>query len=108
MLQAREGAEVEAGIRKRGEFQCLHVPHLLDVEVAQVLRTNVAKGLVSEARGQTALQDFLQIPLLRYPHDFLLERVCGRSGRTSRPTTRVVFHKSADILGDGRDISSGS
>lgn len=89
MLQAREGAEVEAGIfRKRGEFQCLHVPHLLDVEVAQVLRTNVAKGLVSEARGQTALQDCLQIPLLRYPHDFLLERVWGRSGRTSRPTTR--------------------
>ena len=33
-------------------FQRLHVPHLLDVEVAQVLRTNVAKALVSEARGK--------------------------------------------------------
>jgi predicted nucleic acid-binding protein len=48
---------------------------LLDVEVAQVLRRHVAKGLVSEARGQTALEDFLQMPLLRYPHDVLLPRV---------------------------------
>jgi predicted nucleic acid-binding protein len=35
----------------------------------------VAKGLVSEARGQTALDDFLQIPVLQYPHDVLLPRV---------------------------------
>jgi predicted nucleic acid-binding protein len=76
VLQTTKGAEVEARIfRKRGESGRLHAPHLLDVEVAQVLRKQVLKGFLSEGRGQTALQDFLQIPLLRYPHDFLLERV---------------------------------
>ena len=76
VLQTPKGAEIEARIfRKPAESPRLHAPHLLDVEVAQVLRRHVAKGLVSEARGQTALDDFLQIPLLRYPHDVLLPRV---------------------------------
>jgi predicted nucleic acid-binding protein len=76
VLQTPKGAEIEARIfRKRAESPRLHAPHLLDVEVAQVLRRHMAKGLVSEARGQTALDDFLQIPLLRYPHDVLLPRV---------------------------------
>ena len=76
MLQTPKGAQIEARIfREPGESPRLHAPHLLDVEVAQVLRRHVAKGLVSEARGQTALEDFLQIPLLRYPHDVLLPRV---------------------------------
>ena len=55
--------------------ETLHAPHLLDVEVAQVLRKQVAKGVMSDARGQEALQDFLDLPLVRYPHDFLLPRV---------------------------------
>jgi len=76
VLQTPRGAEIEARIfRKPRESPRLHAPHLLDVEVAQVLRRHVAKGLVSELRGQTALEDFLQIPLLRYPHDVLLPRV---------------------------------
>lgn len=76
VLQTPRGAEIEARIfRKPGESPRLHAPNLLDVEVAQVLRRHVAKGLVSEARGQTALEDFLQIPVLRYPHDVLLPRV---------------------------------
>ena len=76
VLQTPKGAQIEVRIfRKPGESPRLHAPHLLDVEVAQVLRRHVAKGLVSEARGQTALEDFLQIPLLRYPHDVLLPRV---------------------------------
>jgi predicted nucleic acid-binding protein len=76
VLQTSRGAEVEARIfRKAGESPRLHAPHLLDVEVALVLRRHVAKGLVSEARGQTALEDYLQIPVLRYPHDVLLPRV---------------------------------
>lgn len=76
VLQTRKGAEVEARIfRKHGDSPRLHAPHLLDVEVAQVLRKHVAKGLVSESRGQTALQDFQQIPLRRYPHELLLDRV---------------------------------
>ena len=75
VLQTPKGAAIEARMfRKSAEPPRLHAPHLLDVEVAQVLRRHVARGLLSEGRAQTALHDFLQIPLLRYPHVVLLPR----------------------------------
>jgi len=55
--------------------QTLHVPHLLDVEVAQVVRRYAATGEVGEERGRAALADLADLPLHRYPHDFLLQRV---------------------------------
>ena len=99
VLQTPKGAEVEARIfRTRGEFARLHAPHLLDVEVAQVLRKHVAKGLLSEHRGQTALQDFLQIPLWRYPHDFLLERVWAlRKNLTAYDAAYVALAEALDM-----------
>lgn len=55
--------------------QSLHAPHLLDIEVAQVLRRYVRDRTLSEQRGQEALEDFSDLPLNRYSHDFLLPRV---------------------------------
>ena len=76
VLQTPKGVEIETRIfQKPGESPRLHAPHLLDVEVAQVLRRHVARKILSEARGETALHDFLQIPLVRYPHELLLPRV---------------------------------
>jgi predicted nucleic acid-binding protein len=76
VLQTPKGAAVEARMfqRRKGPSR-LHAPHLLDLELAQVLRKQVARGLLSEVRARTALHDFLEIPLLRYPHDVLLPRV---------------------------------
>ena len=76
VLQTPKGVEIESRIfRKPDKSPRLHAPHLLDTEVAQVLRRHVAKGFLSEVRGHTALDDFLQIPILRYPHNVLLPRV---------------------------------
>jgi len=99
LLQTAKGAEVEARIfRKRGAFPRLHAPHLLDVEVAQVLRRHVAKGLFSEVRGQTALHDFLQVPLLRYPHDVLLPRVWElRKNLTAYDAAYVALAEALDV-----------
>ena len=55
--------------------QTLHAPHLLDVEVAQVLRRYAAVGEIEEQRGSEALADLADFPIRRYPHDFLLTRV---------------------------------
>ena len=55
--------------------QTLHAPHLLDVEVAQVVRRYTAAGELNAERGREALADLADFPLLRYPHDFLLPRV---------------------------------
>jgi predicted nucleic acid-binding protein len=55
--------------------QTLHAPHLLDIEVAQVIRRYAAKGEIDDERGRAALADLVDFPLRRYPHDFLLPRV---------------------------------
>jgi predicted nucleic acid-binding protein len=55
--------------------ETLHTPHLLDVEVAQVIRRYAANGEIDGPRGGAALDDLAVFPLHRYPHDFLLPRV---------------------------------
>lgn len=64
---------MENRVFKPGETQ--HVPHLIDVEVTQVLRRYEAGGRITSARAGEALQDLGDFALTRYPHDFLLPRV---------------------------------
>jgi len=58
-----------------GARKTLYAPHLLDVEVAQVLRRYAVTGEIDPERGRAALADLADFPLRRYPHDFLLPRV---------------------------------
>ena len=53
----------------------MHVPHLLSVEVAQVLRRLVAAGTVSRARAAGALDDLADFDAERYPHEPFLPRM---------------------------------
>jgi predicted nucleic acid-binding protein len=73
LLQTSVGVRVDRRIFSRP--RSLHAPHLLDLEVAQVLRRYVREKVMSAQRGQEALEDLDGLPLHRYPHDFLLPRV---------------------------------
>jgi predicted nucleic acid-binding protein len=73
LLQTRAGALIDKRIYSRHET--LHAPHLLDLEVAQVLRRLVREGTVSDRRGDQALQDLVALRITRYPHDILLRRI---------------------------------
>lgn len=53
----------------------LHAPHLLDIEVAQVIRRYAANGDTVGERGRLALVDLGDFPVQRYPHGVLLPRV---------------------------------
>jgi predicted nucleic acid-binding protein len=55
--------------------ETLHAPHLIDLEVSQVLRRYVRAGVISERRGVEALSDFVDFPIARYPHFVLLDRI---------------------------------
>jgi predicted nucleic acid-binding protein len=55
--------------------ETLHAPHLIDLEVAQVLRRYVAHGRLDEVRAEQALEDLRDLDLNRYPHDVLLSRI---------------------------------
>jgi len=53
----------------------VHAPHLLDVELLQVLRRCVADGIIRSSRAQEALQDFLDLPITRHAHESLFWRI---------------------------------
>ena len=55
--------------------QSLHAPHLLDVEVAHVLRRMVRESLITERRASQAISDLMALRLTRYPHSVLLPQI---------------------------------
>jgi predicted nucleic acid-binding protein len=55
--------------------ETVHVPHLIDLEVTQILRRRTLGGLLAPSRGRMAIDDFLDLPLFRHQHDFLLPRI---------------------------------
>ena len=69
-------------IRERVESpgESLHVPHLLNIEVLNVLRRQTLRGILAEERGATVLQDLESIRMIRYPHVPLLERIWNLRG----------------------------
>jgi predicted nucleic acid-binding protein len=73
LLQSPAGIKIEKRLFSPSES--LHAPHLLDVEVAQVLRRYVREKLIGAQRGQEAFEDLADLQLTRYPHDFLIPRV---------------------------------
>ena len=73
LLQTAAGAPMTP--RLLSKDTSLHAPHLLDLEVAQVLRRYVREGEVEPHRARQALEDLLALPLERYSHDLLLPRV---------------------------------
>jgi predicted nucleic acid-binding protein len=52
----------------------MHAPHLLDAEVAQVLRRFVLAGVLRSDRAERAVERLGQLPITRYPHLALVQR----------------------------------
>lgn len=63
------------GRRLFTEDETLHAPHLLDLEIAQVLRRYALTGELNPTRGLEALEDLADFPVTRYPHNLLLPRI---------------------------------
>lgn len=73
LLNRRAAAPIAERLFAPGET--LHAPHLLDVEVAQVLRRYAASGELDGARGARALEVMAEFALTRYPHQPLMLRI---------------------------------
>lgn len=73
LLRSQTGLEIEKRIFSPQET--LYAPHLLDLEVAQVLRRYCASGEMDAERGREAVRDLADIPINRYPHDVFLPRI---------------------------------
>lgn len=55
--------------------ETLHAPHLLDLELLQVLRRFAAMGAWQAERAAQALDDFATLRIVRHPHEPLRARV---------------------------------
>jgi len=69
----------EKGIRIYGRIMQtdtgLHAPHLIDLEVAQVLRKLVTLGFMEKARAEEALLDMASLEIHRHSHSVMLSRI---------------------------------
>lgn len=77
MLEVLLVTPAALGIEERlfSADQSLHAPHLIDLEVAQVLRRYCFAGDLKRDRAEEALEDFLALEVYRYPHELFLPRV---------------------------------
>jgi predicted nucleic acid-binding protein len=73
LLQTPAGKRIENRIYSR--IETLHAPHLLDLEVTQVLRRLVQQGVLPAHRADEALRDLLDLRINRYAHFVLLPRI---------------------------------
>jgi predicted nucleic acid-binding protein len=73
LLQTSAGLQIENRIYSHNDS--LHAPHLLDLELAQVLRRLTREGTISAHRAVEAIQDLSNLPMTRYPHFVFLPRI---------------------------------
>ncbi len=73
LLQTSAGQQIEKRMYARNDS--LHAPHLLDLEVGQVLRRLVREAVISAQRAQEAIEDLVDLRITRYPHFVFLPRI---------------------------------
>ena len=74
LLQTSAGLSIEKRIYSRNET--LHAPHLLDLEIMQVLRRLALQGVVSAYHAEQTVRDMRDLRITRYAHSVLLPRIC--------------------------------
>jgi len=95
LLRTPAGIGLDA--RLFSDADTLHAPHLLDIEVAQVLRRYVRTRVITAQRAEEALEDLLDLSLTRYPHDVMLGRVWQlRDNLTAYDAAYVALAEALD------------
>jgi predicted nucleic acid-binding protein len=109
LLRTPSAASVERRLFK--SRQTMHAPHLIDVEVAQVIRRYAATREFDAERGRAALSDLADFPLRRYPHDWLLLRVWElRNNVTAYDAVYVALAEALDapLLTSDRHLAAAA
>jgi predicted nucleic acid-binding protein len=104
LLRAGNHPGLVARVLESGET--IAAPHLLDLEIAQVLRRFVSAGELTAVRAREAIDDHLALGITRYPHDGLLERIWQlRANCTAQDAASIALVEAIDavvITCDGR------
>ena len=73
LLNTPAGGPVARRLFRQGET--LHAPHVIDLEIAQVLRRYARAREIDPGRGRQAIADLADFSITRYPHDLFLPRI---------------------------------
>lgn len=97
LLRLEQAERILDRVLKRGET--LHAPHVIDVEVAQVVRRYWRVGDITAARGGEALRDLAALPIQRYSHEPLLGRIWQlRNNATAYDAAYVALAEGLDAV----------
>ncbi len=99
LLEVLLNTPTSARISERffGRNDTLHVPHVLDLEVVQVLRRYTLSGEMDAERSEQVLDDLADLPLNRYPHDVFLRRIWAlRRNLTACDAAYVALAEALD------------
>ena len=97
LLDSRSGQKIDGLMISHGDE--LHVPHLLDIEVAQVLRRLVLQGKVAARDAVEALHVLAGMSCVRYPHYFYISRIWDlRNNLSAYDAMYVALAESLDAL----------
>lgn len=108
LLRGPAAAAVELRIHDMRET--LHAPHLIDVEVAHVVRRYAARRDIDVELGRAAIEDLADFPLHRHPHQSLLPRIWElRHNLSAYDAAYVALAETLDaplVTRDGRLAAS--
>ena len=62
-------------VRLADEAEVVHVPHLIDLEIAQALRRYARHGTLDAQTGALALERWRSFDVQRYSHEPFLDRI---------------------------------
>jgi predicted nucleic acid-binding protein len=102
LLQTSAGLRIDTRIFAQGDS--LHAPHLIDLEVAQVLRRLAREGTITTQRGEQAIQDLQDLRITRYPHFVFLSDIWRlRNNLSAYDAVYVALAKSLGAILMTRD-----
>jgi len=96
LLLGRTAAHVFQALR---EESSLHVPELVDLEVAQVLRRYERRRDISRSRAENAMVDYRSLGLVRHSISMFLPRIWQlRNNMTAYDACYVALAESLDAV----------
>jgi predicted nucleic acid-binding protein len=73
ILRTQTGMKIQGRVLSARET--LHAPHLIDLEVCQVLRRYLHNRQLTADRAYDAMEDFQSMRIFRYPHQVFWKRI---------------------------------
>jgi predicted nucleic acid-binding protein len=109
LLRTKRGLKMEA--RLLSSRETLHAPHVIDLEVCQVLRRYLLNKDLTADRAAAAIEDFQSFRIFRYPQRIFLDRIWElRSKMTAYDAAYVAVAETigAPLLTTDRRLAATS